>query len=153
MPKAKITKEATESLKHFKVTLWVEPSVERQLKTKFFTGAIEPEYAIEVIEREEKSPDHTTISESFVKSFDVPGHLASTLHPEDLGVHPEPDGWTVTGEIQEDYYEWVNDFVATHPKYGKVEGNFESSVVATSEVAYQHFIKFHPPNDWDYWDI
>ena len=39
--------------------------------------------------------------------------MARTLRPEDLGFHGE-SGWTVEGIIVEDYYEWVNDFTATH---------------------------------------
>lgn len=62
-------------------------------------------------------------------------------------------GWTITGEIHEDYYVWVNDFRATHPKYGRVWGNFESEVHADSEEGFAHFWKHHTPEDWDYGDI
>jgi hypothetical protein len=82
-------------------------------------------------------------------SFDS---MARTLRPEDLGFHEE-SGWTIEGEIHEDYYEWVNDFVATHPVYGKIEGNFEKEVTAECEIAHDHFVKHHPYNEWDYYDI
>jgi hypothetical protein len=62
-------------------------------------------------------------------------------------------GWTITGEIHEDYYEWVNDFEATHPTFGKVWGNFESVVHADSEEGFAHFWKNHEPTAWDYMDI
>ena len=62
-------------------------------------------------------------------------------------------GWTITGDIHEDYYRWVNDFKAVHPTLGKVVGNFESEVKATSEEAFKHFWKNHTPNAWDYEDI
>ena len=63
------------------------------------------------------------------------------------------DGWTIEGEIQEDYYLWVNEFKATHPKLGKVWGNFEDTVFATSKEAYDDFYSKHKPEEWDYGDI
>lgn len=62
------------------------------------------------------------------------------------------DGWTITGEIHEDYYVWVNDFEATHPTLGRVWGNFEGEVKATSKAAFDHFWKHHEPEAWDYYD-
>jgi hypothetical protein len=73
------------------------------------------------------------------------------LSPADLGQHD--DGWTVEGEVHEDYYEWVNEFVATHPTYGRVEGDFEVEVVAESQEALDHFLKHHHYDEWDYYDI
>jgi hypothetical protein len=64
-----------------------------------------------------------------------------------------PDGWTITGIVSEDYFEWVSDFVASHPEYGKVWGNFESKVFADSEEGYNDFYKRHTPDAWDYGDI
>lgn len=78
--------------------------------------------------------------------------MARTLHPEDLGFH-DTSGWTVEGDICEDYYEWVNDFVATHHVYGKIEGNFETEVTAESQEALDHFLNNHSFVEWDYWDI
>ena len=74
---------------------------------------------------------------------------------EQGGVHTKThdDGWTITGEIHEDYYEWVNAFKATHPEHGLVEGDFEQAVTATSEEAFAHFWKHHEPQAWDYYDI
>lgn len=63
------------------------------------------------------------------------------------------NGWTVIGSPCEDYYEWVNDFVAIHNTYGAVWGNFEATVRATSEDAYKNFISCFPPEAWDYYDI
>ena len=77
---------------------------------------------------------------------------AHTLCPSVIGFNKE-SGWTVEGEVHEDYYEWVNDFVAKHPVYGYVKGNFETVVTAKSKKAYKHFIEYHPPEEWDYWDI
>ncbi len=64
-----------------------------------------------------------------------------------------PDGWTITGIVKEDYYEWVNDFSAIHSELGKVWGNFEDNVFASSKEAYDDFFKKHSPNAWDYGDI
>lgn len=90
------------------------------------------------------------VTKVFGRDFDSSGG-ALTLRESDLGSHP--DGWTVVGALQEDYYVWVNDFEASHPFFGKVWGNFESQVYADSEEGYQHFMKHHSPEAWDYWDI
>ena len=83
-------------------------------------------------------------------TFEMEG-WAHTLHPSYIGTNDS--GWTIEGRIVEDWYEWVNDFKATHPEYGKVSGNFEGKVKATSKEAYEHFIENHPPQRWDYQDI
>lgn len=62
-------------------------------------------------------------------------------------------GWTICGEVVEDYFHWVNEFSATHKKYGKVYGDFEKSVFADSEEGFQHFWENHQPEEWDYMDI
>jgi len=79
------------------------------------------------------------------------GRDASTVYVHDLGENTS--GWTIEGEVQEDYYEWVNDFQAVHPELGLVWGNYEEVVYATSQEAFDHFVEHHPSNDWDYWDI
>ncbi len=76
---------------------------------------------------------------------------ACTLESDDIGTHS--DGWTIEGEIMDDYYEWVNEFSARHPKFGKVWGDFEEVVYADTEKGYQDFIKHHPPTCWTYGDI
>ena len=62
-------------------------------------------------------------------------------------------GWVVLAELKEDYYEWVNEFEAYHKDYGCVCGDFEETVNADSEEAFQHFYKHHKPHSWDYGDI
>jgi len=76
---------------------------------------------------------------------------ALTLRHEDIGTHE--DGWTITGEVHEDYFEWVNDFEAVHKKYGKVWGNFEVEVYADNKEGFKHFYRHHTPEAWDYGDI
>lgn len=61
--------------------------------------------------------------------------------------------WTISGEIHEDYFTWVNDFTAEHPVFGKVYGNFEAEVYADSEEGFADFWKNHEPDAWDYLDI
>jgi len=63
------------------------------------------------------------------------------------------DGWIISAIAYEDYYEWVNDFKAVHPIYGKVWGDFEEEVFADSEEGYKHFYENHTPDAWDYYDI
>jgi len=89
----------------------------------------------------------------FVKSYDYPqnGHMANTLSPSDIGTHA--DGWTIEGKVWSDYYEWVNEFTASHPTHGKVWGDFEKKVFAESQAGFDDFVKHHPPSEWDYWDI
>ena len=77
--------------------------------------------------------------------------MAFTLHPSELGENAS--GWVISGEIHEDYYEWVNEFEAIHPDLGRVWGNFENVVYADSQEAFEHFYKNHTPSEWDYWDI
>lgn len=79
------------------------------------------------------------------------GHMALTLNPWEIGEHAS--GWVISGVIHEDYFEWVNEFEAVHPDFGRVWGDFEEVVYADSEEAFEHFYKNHPPNEWDYWDI
>lgn len=76
---------------------------------------------------------------------------ARTLPGDALGSHPS--GWTITGELQEDYFVWVNEFEAVHPTLGWVRGDFEHLVEAKSKKAFEHFITHHPFEEWDYWDI
>ena len=88
------------------------------------------------------------------KKFGIDFHSeggALTLSPSDIGRNDS--GWTIIGVIHEDYYEWVNDFQATHPKFGKVWGNFEKEVYAESEEGFAHFWENHEPQQWDYQDI
>lgn len=76
---------------------------------------------------------------------------ACTLQVSDLGTHNS--GWTIEGEIVSDYFEWVNQFVATHPVYGRIEGDYEHQIYAPSKPAWEHFHQNHPPFHWDYRDI
>jgi len=78
-----------------------------------------------------------------------PGAL--TLPPACIGENES--GWVIAGEIHEDWYEWVNEFYASHPKFGIVMGDFEETVYADSEEAFEHFYSHHPPEEWDYGDI
>jgi len=74
---------------------------------------------------------------------------------EDNGKHKRThsDGWTIEGEIHEDYFTWVNEFKAHHPMYRRVWGNFEDKVYADSEEGFKHFMTNHSPEAWDYDDI
>ncbi len=76
---------------------------------------------------------------------------ARTLSPDDLGKNSS--GWTITGEVTRDYFEWINSFEAEHPTLGWVRGNYENTIEASSEEAYAHFVTNHPPREWDYGDI
>lgn len=81
------------------------------------------------------------------------GHVSDSSPYQDTHTRTHADGWTITGEVHEDYYAWVNDFEANHPQYGKVWGNFEHEVYADSEEGFAHFYAHHTPEAWDYQDI
>lgn len=83
------------------------------------------------------------------KEYD--NNSARTLCPSYIGKNKS--GWTITGEVQEDYYQWVNEFTAKHKTYGIVQGDFEGIVEFTSEKGLKHFLKHHPYQEWDYQDI
>ena len=89
-----------------------------------------------------------------IKCTDIPGYAnqyAFTLEPGVVGKHD--NGWEVSAEIHEDYYEWVNFFEAYNPKFGSVWGDFEDVVFASSKTAYNDFLKYFQPQQWDYDDI
>ena len=91
------------------------------------------------------------IIKKFGIDFISPGG-ALTLYPSYITELNE-SGWVISGTIHEDYYEWVNEFEAIHPVYGKVWGDFEIEVFADSEEGFNNFYENHPPNAWDYDDI
>ena len=62
-------------------------------------------------------------------------------------------GWTISGDLHNEFYVWIEKFKACHPKYGRVFGNFEKIVEADSEEGFKHFWKYHPPEAWDYGDV
>lgn len=77
---------------------------------------------------------------------------ARTLPPACLGANAS--GWHITGDIHEDYYEWVNEFRAVHTgKMWHVYGDFEGLIKASSPEALEDFLKHHPFTEWDYYDI
>lgn len=112
-----------------------------------------------------RSLETQTVDSVIVKKFGVDFHSAYgalTLASEEVsdqnvssGVHERThdDGWTIKGQVHEDYYVWVNEFEAHHPVYGRVWGDFESEVYADSEEGFVDFYMKHTPDAWDYADI
>ena len=110
----------------------------------------------------DENTDSLPITKRFGEHFHGAGG-ALTLEPvqvtDDInavsGTHTKTheSGWTITGEVHEDWYVWVNEFTASHPELGHVEGDFEAEVKATSEEAFKHFWDHHEPSAWDYGDI
>lgn len=83
---------------------------------------------------------------------------ALTLWPSYIGKHE--DGWEIIGDTCRDYYEWVSKFVAYkhtdslngfHAEW--VAGDFEEEIYASSQEAYDEFVKLYPPEQWNYGDI
>lgn len=101
------------------------------------------------------------ITKKYGVDFDSDGG-ALTLNPDVVGEYvvrngkyskTHNNGWTITAEVHEDYYEWINEFEASHPKFGRVWGDFEREVYADSEEGFKDFYKKFPPYAWDYGDI
>lgn len=125
------------------------------------TYARNKEEFMEKFEQIERSELDTMVIKRFGEDFHSSGG-ALTLNPSEVSdvnriggpyTRSHPDGWTITGVIHEDYYEWVNEFKAEHPHYGVIYGDFEDKVTASSEEAFQHFYENHKPEEWDYQDI
>ncbi len=61
--------------------------------------------------------------------------------------------WTLQAKVISDWYSWANYFVAISEDYGIVAGDFEETVIASSEAALDDFLKHFPYEEWDYADI
>lgn len=79
----------------------------------------------------------------------MPGHQYET----GMYCTRHDDGWMVKGIIYEDAYYWVTGFVAYHPQFRFVFGDFNDAVYASSEEAYKDFVAHHSPSTWDMGDI
>lgn len=82
-----------------------------------------------------------------------PSEVSNDITAIGMNKKTHTDGWTIKGQIHEDYYYWVNEFEAHHPKYGKVWGDFEKEVYAQKRKGFIDFYKKHTPQSWDYGDI
>lgn len=98
----------------------------------------------------------------FARKFEM-NSMAHTLSADEVceghgsltgwSTRTHADGWTISGVIAEDYFYWVNAFEASHPRYGRVWGDFEEEVYADSQEAFDAFYAEHTPEFWDYQDI
>lgn len=82
-------------------------------------------------------------------------HAAITLDPACKG-HNLQSGWTLYAEISDEAdVSWINEFIAKHPKYGKVRGDLEKTLYYTSEKALKRFADTYGSciEFWDYGDI
>lgn len=61
--------------------------------------------------------------------------------------------WTLKAEVIDDWYSWANEFVAISETYGIVAGDFEKTVIASSQRSLDDFLKHFPYEEWDYADI
>jgi hypothetical protein len=53
-------------------------------------------------------------------------------------------GWTISGKIQVDHFEWVSVFTAIHPQWGKIVADLDEQIEVESAEAYEHFFANHP---------
>lgn len=73
-----------------------------------------------------------------------------------LYVKTHDNGWTVSAEIQADYYTWISNLTAEHPEYGTVQMNGADQIfTASSMQAYDQFDSAFGKwfQQWDYQDI
>lgn len=94
--------------------------------------------------------EYITALDQWKVTFPDHNNNAFTLEPSNIGVNES--GWTIEGEIQRDYFEWVNEFEA-HKGDMWVKGDFEDVVNCSSLEALEDFLTYHEPDKWDYGDI
>jgi hypothetical protein len=142
------------------VSLACETGIEDTAEIDDMKELIKKVYGADVAEGYEEGNDYEDVvrkeyGEDFVSDLaDSCGSCAFTLSPDYLKADPEDvNGWLLLGDVKEDYFEWINEFEAFNPKFGRVWGNFELTVYADSEEGYQDFVKYFPPNSWGYGDI
>lgn len=82
----------------------------------------------------------------------VEGNMTSILEGN-IFSKTHSSGWTIKAKIKSDWYSWINKFEADHPVHGKIYGDFGKKVIAKNKEAFDHFVKHHPPEEFDYWDI
>lgn len=73
-----------------------------------------------------------------------------------LGMSGEKEhysGWTIKGEVREDWFKWTQEFYAHHEIFGDLWGDYNGTVYAYSQKAYNHFYENHPPIFFDSRDI
>ena len=63
-------------------------------------------------------------------------------------------GWLLRGKGIEDYWTWINEFVAIRMSDGAiVSGDFEKTIIATDQAALDDFFNHFQYSEWDYDDI
>ena len=81
------------------------------------------------------SSDHLVLPfESMIDPIKYPHFPYRNMGDEPLNLSTtvfsmtHPDGWTITGKVTdwEDFFQGVEDFIAHHPKFGSVSGNFDN---------------------------
>ncbi len=66
------------------------------------------------------------------------------------------NGWTISGQIVEDWVSWVPFITAFHKIYGIIYGDFSEEIIVVSDnpdEALFHFLDNNIPLVWTSWDI
>ena len=66
------------------------------------------------------------------------------------------NGWTISGQIVEDWVSWVPFITASHKNYGIIYGDFSEEIIVVSDnsdKALFHFLDNNMPLVWTSWDI
>jgi hypothetical protein len=60
------------------------------------------------------------------------------------------NGWTINAKIHNNFYKPINFFIAIHPTYGEVWGDFEKTIYASTPLAYQKLVESDLIAHWDF---
>ncbi len=63
------------------------------------------------------------------------------------------DGWIISATLEADHYVWIEEFIAQHNHYGIIKGFCNNKIECESDEAFNHFIKYHPFEEFDLHDI
>jgi len=66
------------------------------------------------------------------------------------------NGWTISGQIVEDWVSWVPFITASHKIYGIIYGDFSEEIIVVSDNPDKglfHFLDNNIPLVWTSWDI
>jgi hypothetical protein len=94
-------------------------------------------------------------------------HLSITFNPWDISnkkkleyykqySRTHKNGWTISGQIEEDWVSWVSFITAFHKSYGIIYGHFSEEIIVVSDnpdEALFHFLDNNTPLVWNSWDI
>lgn len=84
--------------------------------------------------------DGLVLPPSYVTDDEFPINMSK------IYVKQHDSGWQICGLIcKDETANYIYNWLAVHPKYGRVLGDFDSNVYADTDEGFKHFYKHHPP--------